>query len=182
MMSWQSLLLPPKRRCGAQSTSLFLAIITGIGLLPAWSDAATPEQHLSKKTEPATAVIVNGHTLLNKNCEGLTPPALELVKAPAHGSVCFRVEQIETGAMISGDLKCKGHHVQGKKVVYVPRFGFIGTDTLQYASVSAGERWNVSIDIIVANPPGTPAPAPSDANAPPKEGPQAAGPMPACSS
>jgi hypothetical protein len=64
--------------------------------------------------------------------------------------------------------------------MYVPRGGYTGTDTFQYTMVAPGERHGFDVDITIANPPGAPDISPSDANAPPKEGPQTAGPMPAC--
>jgi hypothetical protein len=179
MISWQSQ-LPSKRRRGDRSMSVFLCVVAGIGLLSSWSEALTDNQHLSRKTEPGTAIAIKGHARIGDNCQGAELPTLQLEKAPDHGNVCFRVGEIKIAEIYSGNTKCLGVQVRGARVIYVPRYGYVGTDTLRYSSVAAGENLTFDFDITIANPPGAPDIAPSDANAPPKEGPQSAGPMPAC--
>ena len=109
------------------------------------------------------------------DCRAVPYPALRLERPPLHGAVCARVATITIRSMYTGtEAQCIGRVVQGLRLIYFPRPGFTGSDSLQYSvqypsvsrrvavsvSVGAGEGVRLPADTVGAGPDTAQSPGP----------------------
>lgn len=76
-------------------------------------------------------LVIRGYARIGANCAGVEPPIIELDVAPRHGIVCLRRADDILLKYGSG-TRCLGHKATGINVVYLPRHGYVGSDSLRY--------------------------------------------------
>jgi hypothetical protein len=173
------------RRSGKYWSTLLLGLgcgLAAIGVPSFCSPAVAQDQHITKTTKAAHDVVILGYARSNQSCNGIEPPALYLDKPPDHGAVCFRTNDIRLREAIVGNLThCLGRKISGVSVVYLPYWGYVGSDDLRYTVVFPQARHSVYVELtVLPDPPGSPGTVPADISAPYTESPQSPGPIPAC--
>lgn len=138
---------------------------------------------LSRTGKADHELMVWGHGTLNPtDCSPLEPPpAIDLEAPPGHGILCLRPANYLIGNTFGEADYCLGKKTSGVYVIYLPRHGYTGADTLRYTARPPRGRITVNANLtIVPDTPPSPGPVPADISAPGNDTPQSLGPIPAC--
>jgi hypothetical protein len=146
--------------------------------------SAPPQPSKTGKANHELVLRTYGKHDPNKDCASLEPPRINLDQPPIHGVVCLRRTDYTIRWVCSNrSAHCVGRKANGVSVVYLPRHGYIGADTLVYTvHMSPGPvTFNTSLTIEPDAPPSPGASAvPADISAPAGDTPQSPGPIPMC--
>lgn len=147
--------------------------------LAAWQQPQT--QQVSIEAITARTKSIGGFARESTRCETVIP-ALHLDDPPQHGSVCYRIEELDKRAAkwSSGPpgLKgCPNQYVIGVRIFYTSRAGHVGHDRLRYRAAVRPIQIRV-VNIRIHSPVGD---SPLDAASSKFEVPQSRGPIPPCS-
>jgi hypothetical protein len=156
----------------SNTTAVFVVICPPIyAQVPLW-----------KVTKAGHEVVIEGYARTNAKCEPIDPPALSLDQPATHGVVCWRPGTVWLRKVEEGNLaQCLRHVVRGIHVVYLPRGGYTGSDTVAYTvrfpGIDHPVRFDVTIEPDMAH---SPTSVPADISTPADENLQSSGPIPAC--
>lgn len=145
-------------------------------------DAGTPKIR-SKTGKADHELLLGGHAKFNHvNCASLEPPVIDLDVPPSHGVLCLRREKIELRFVYQErSLHCVGQKVNGVRIVYMPRRGYTGVDTLRYVVRFQIGPVTYTVNLTIEpNVPPSPGTVPADTTAPAGDAPQSRGPLPVC--
>jgi hypothetical protein len=172
------------RRAGCYALLLIIGTVCVLCPCPAasaeelgpWGGPTT----LSKIGKADHELVIRGYVRTDANCAGVEPPAIDLDVPPVHGIVCLR----RTDDVLiehASNTRCLGRKISGVKVVYLPRRGYAGSDSLRYIirfpRITITHTANVT---IVPDAPASSDAVPGDISAPTDNVPQSPGPIPAC--
>jgi hypothetical protein len=129
-------------------------------------------------------VVIRSHVLFDSNCVSLEPPVIDLDAPPGRGVLCQRrVDDIVINVLQPGSpLRCLGKKTSGVLVVYLPRHGYTGADTVRYIVHFPGRSpvtYTANLVIVPDTPPSSGA-VPADISAPADDAPQSPGRLPLC--
>jgi hypothetical protein len=142
-------------------------------------------QNISKSGKANHELFLLGHGMLNSlTCATAAPPTIFLEVPPSHGIVCQRPLDYPVGNVAaSNSIHCIGQKTNGVSVIYLPRHGYAGADSLRYQSYGSNlndaATFIFNIAIVADVPPPSDA-VPGDINAPANDTPQLPGLLPVC--
>jgi hypothetical protein len=88
---------------------------------------------LARTTKAAHGVFIEGYARTDNECESIEPPTVYVDKPPRHGIVCFRKADLRLRTTVENNLMhCLGRSAHGIHVIYMPRQGYAGPDTVRY--------------------------------------------------
>src|SRR5262249_28374836 len=137
---------------------------------------------LSKSGKANHEIALSGHARTDNNCAAMGTTPIDLDQAPAHGVVCLRPAQVTLEYLAPGTpARCRGQKPLGLRVIYLPRHGYVGGDSVRYTVrfKTATMKMDVSLTVLPDAPPSTPA-VPADISSPAEETLQQLGPIPLC--
>ena len=110
------------------ATLLSASVLAG----PSASQADMFNQTRSRTTQAGQEVIIGTHTRWNKRCQFDKLPTITVLDAPHGGTVSTHTgTKIAKGSV--GSVTCDGREFPALLVVYQPKPGFHGQDTLRYS-------------------------------------------------
>jgi hypothetical protein len=116
------------------------------------------------------------------DCSPVPPPAFDLEVPPSHGIVCLRPTNYPIGFTWGLMDHCLGKKGSGVNVIYLPRHGYAGADTLRYTMLAPVYPEKITVNLtIVRDVPALPGAVPADISSPANDTPQSSGPIPPCS-
>ncbi len=144
-------------------------------------DAGTPYTR-SKTGKADHEILLGGHAKFNNDCSSREPPVIDLDMPPSHGVLCLRREKIELRFVYhERSLHCVGQTVSGVRIIYMPRRGYTGVDTLRYVVRFQIDPVTYTVNLTIEpNVPPSPGTVPADTTAPAADAPQSRGPIPEC--
>jgi hypothetical protein len=116
------------------------------------------------------------------DCAPVTPPVIDLDAPPSHGIVCLRPADYVIAETYGFSDHCLGRKTSGVYVIYLPRHGYTGADSLRYTVRHSRGPATSNLNLTIA-PDTSPSPGalPADFSAPGNDPPpQSLGPIPAC--
>ncbi len=97
------------------------------------ASAASQFETVSYEIASGVPAVIGEHARWNELCRALDAPPVILERPAVQGSVCVRHDLITSIQTRSGRAaNCIGRRLNGVLVIYRPRPGFSGTDTLRY--------------------------------------------------
>ena len=88
---------------------------------------------LARTTKATHNVFIEGYARTDDKCESIDPPTVYVDKPPKHGIVCFRSADLRLRTTVENNLAhCLGRSAHGIHVIYAPRAGYAGPDTVRY--------------------------------------------------
>jgi hypothetical protein len=139
--------MPVHKVRSAASTILFL-FLAGCS-----TSSGGSVSHLSwtKTTSSGKPVLLSDHYQVDPNCTFLTPPPVQIVSGPAHGTT--RIELAKVYPSFKPDnvrYKCNSVQGNGIRVYYTPSPGFKGDDQVVVRSdFGGGETNEITVGITV---------------------------------
>ncbi len=122
----------------------------GAAILVTLCTSALAQTQLSKSTKTAHDVFLEGYVRTDKNCESIDPPPIYLDQPPQHGIVCLRSADVYIRKVEQGNLThCVRRKTLGVHVIYLPRAGYVGPDTVRYTVEFPGVRHAVQVNLTV---------------------------------
>jgi hypothetical protein len=113
----------------------------------AWADDMF-NQTRSRTTPAGQEVIIGTHTRWNKRCHFDRLPTMTVLDAPHDGTV-----ETRTGVKIAkgsvGSVTCNGRTFPALLVLYKPRPGFHGRDTLRYSTDYGNSQVIATVTVFV---------------------------------
>jgi hypothetical protein len=107
-------------------------------------------------------ITIRDHAHADDNCIVRDPPAIDIELPPHYGVVCLRrIDDVPLQYPLPGSRArhCVGERVDGVRVVYLPRRGYIGADMFRYtANIPGRVRFSYNVNLTVV-PNGPPSPA-----------------------
>ena len=95
--------------------------------------AATQFESANYEVTSGVSSVIGEHARWNELCRALDAPLVILERASLHGSICVRHDLVTSIQTRSGRAaNCIGRRLNGVLIVYRPKPGFSGTDTLRY--------------------------------------------------
>lgn len=136
-------------------------------------------EHVLRQSRAGEPAEIGHHARWNASCAALDAPRLTIERAPDYGRLCVNKGQVQlVVSRSSAGQSCIGRSINGVHVVYIPRSGFTGTDTLRYAlDVPEG---HVSLEVSITVGSGTMKSSPSSTSV--MSNTQPSGPIPECPS
>jgi hypothetical protein len=116
--------------------------------------AAAPfTEYVSQEAIAGEPSEIGHHARWDEACEALEAPRLTIERAPNHGNICVSRGPVELVVSRShAGLNCIGKSIKGVHVIYSPRLGFTGVDTVRYGlDVPEG---HVSLEVSIVIQPG----------------------------
>jgi hypothetical protein len=134
-------------------------------------------EYVSQETTAGEPSEIGHHARWDDTCEALDAPRLTIERAPSHGNICVSQGPVDVVVSRShAGLSCIGKSVKGLHVIYSPRSGFTGVDTVRYGlDVPEG---HVSLEVSIVIQPGRMKPSPVATSLTGNA--QSSGPMPEC--
>jgi hypothetical protein len=129
-------------------------IITGFAALLALASgvlAAEKTMNLSRNAKSGVDSRLAYSGRWDRNCNGV-PVTVTITRQPANGtvSVVDADEVIAASTPASGGTgKCAGKTIKSKKIMYLSKSGFRGSDTVGYDSEGAGTVIHTTITVTV---------------------------------
>ncbi len=121
--------------------------------LPALALAGGQDIEIHRKTAPGREVTVRGFAEFDGNCRLRNVQRIQVVDAPAHGTVETRPGVVTIGKNWVGDTHCEGTKLDGVFVYYKPADGFTGTDRFSFdVDYMKLGRVRATVDVQVALP------------------------------
>ncbi len=139
-----------RRAARAVGAAIGLAALTGA----AWAQTAE-NLPVSRSTEAGAATVIGFGRHWNTAPCVPQRTAIVITQPPAHGTVRVVEERTDVPktTLRTGDTGyCTGMLLFGKKIVYQPAPGFVGTDTVSYESVGPdGQRAPYTVTVTVTD-------------------------------
>ncbi len=144
--------------------------------------SSAQDEKIIRVTSVAHDVFIKGYARANAICDALQPPPIYVDKPPWHGIVCSNVGSLWLDKRVTRrGAKCAGRKVKGIHVIYLPKAGYLGPDTIHFVVKFPAEDHGVAASVtVVPSKPGEPPAVPSDISAPRGDKPQLPGPLPSC--
>jgi len=163
--------LCPRLLLFVAALDLFVLIVPSLAQVQLW-----------RSTKAAHDVFLDGYARTNSKCESIDPPTFYVDQPPKHGIVCSRNADLLLRKTVENDLAhCLSRRAHGIHVIYLPRKGYAGPDTVRYTVRFPTVQH--SVDVILTALPDYPQPpnaAPADTRAPIGDVSQMPGPLPVC--
>ena len=141
--------------------------------------AATQFETATYAISGSVASVIGEHARWNEACRALDAPLVTLERAAGHGAVCIRHDVITSIQTRSGRAaNCIGRRLNGVLVIYQPRPGFSGADSLRYGLDFP--EGHVSREIVIEIQPGSGARPAFPLDLPPNAAPRAGDRLPEC--
>jgi hypothetical protein len=121
-----------------------LAVMSG-----AWAAEKTMNLSRNAKSGVDSPLAYSGRW--DRNCNGI-PVTVTITRQPANGtvSVVDADEKIAASTPASGSTgKCAGKTIKSKRIMYLSKPGFRGSDTVGYDSAGAGTIIHTTIAVTV---------------------------------
>jgi hypothetical protein len=157
------------------------ALVAALGLFILGAPSLAQVQ-LWKTTKAAHDVFLDGYARTNNKCESIDPPTIYVDQPPKHGIVCSRNGDLLLRKTVENDLShCLSKRAHGIHVIYLPRKGYAGPDTVRYTVRFPTVQHTVDVVLTVLPDDSQPRDvAPADISAPIGDVSQMPGPLPVC--
>jgi|ERR1700756_1958469 hypothetical protein len=161
--------------------SFVLQIVVVFGLfvlsLPSFAQV-----QLWKTTSASHDVVIEGYARTNNKCESIDPPTVYVDRPPMHGIVCSKNGELLLRKTVENDLSHRlSKRAQGIQVVYLPRKGYVGSDTVRYTVRFPTAQHAVEVLLtVLAGGLQSPGVAPPSIDDPASDVRQTPGPLPVC--
>ena len=125
------------------TTVLTTTLLTTTGT-PAWAE----DEARSATTQAGQEVQIGSHTSFDKKCRAAQMPNITVTAPPANGTVTLRPGK-KVVAASAGSANCNGRELPAVLIIYRPKPGFHGTDTVSFTTDWSSRRLGSTVTITV---------------------------------
>src|ERR1700743_3648050 len=115
------------------SLSGVMVLFASVSVMAVAAAAPPLPEYFSQEATAGEPSEIGHHARWDDTCEALDAPRLTIERAPSHGNICVSRGPVELVVSRShAGLRCIGKSIKGVHVIYSPRAGFTGVDTVRY--------------------------------------------------